>query len=248
MPIIYAKSSALVPQGDRTTTTFPSGLVRVDQSFVGLTAYRDAHFSQLAVGTPFPLDESPAIDGLFIFPAPQETRDASGFTTYRVSGYGRTNEVGTSSLVRTRIRQKEPFSLFRRDFSDPTGDSRIEIFYNPLYFIKEKTIQKVILSDQEYTDPNETDFIGIGSPIPDFADDETKRLTEKSYLYLGGPTGSMFENESNYDRILKNPNWAENLRLFKRSRRLIEKRDFGKFIELKITATWINFRDPDDII
>jgi len=90
--IIYHQTAdALIPQGNRTVSTFPSGLIRVDQSFIGLTSLQSTHRSTLELGNDFPGDHNPAIDGLKIYPAPQEKRLPTGFTEYLVSAYGRTS-------------------------------------------------------------------------------------------------------------------------------------------------------------
>ena len=89
--IIYEKTpGALIPTGDRTVSTFPSGLVRVDQTFVCKTSAATTHRIALSVGNNFPNGDYPAIDELKIFPEPQEKRGSDGFTEFLVSAYGRT--------------------------------------------------------------------------------------------------------------------------------------------------------------
>jgi hypothetical protein len=93
MPTIYEQTAgSLIPQPDRSVATFDSGLIRVDQEFVCTTATAETNRSTLAVGNEFPGDTSPAIDGLFIFPAAQESRTGDGLTTFRLSGYGRSTD------------------------------------------------------------------------------------------------------------------------------------------------------------
>jgi hypothetical protein len=85
----------LIPQAGRSVNTFPSGLVRVDQTYLGLTANAAEHRDILAVGNDMPDgDTSPCIDGLKIFPEAQERRREDGFTEYIVSAYGRSNTTG----------------------------------------------------------------------------------------------------------------------------------------------------------
>jgi hypothetical protein len=92
---IYQKTpGALIPQGGRTVATFPSGLCRVDQTFICPTSNESTHRAALAVGNDFPGDDAPSVVGLKIFPDVQEVRGADGFTEFRVSGYGRTGEEG----------------------------------------------------------------------------------------------------------------------------------------------------------
>ena len=87
---IYEKTpSGLYATGDRTVSTFPSGLVRVEQAFVCKTSAAATHRAALAVGTDMPGGSAPAIDGLKIFPEPQEKQRGDGFTEFIVSAYGR---------------------------------------------------------------------------------------------------------------------------------------------------------------
>jgi hypothetical protein len=60
--------------------------------------FAEAYRRQLAVGNSMPLDDGkPAIDGLFIFPEPQEDRGQNGFVQFDVSAYGRTNTQGSQT-------------------------------------------------------------------------------------------------------------------------------------------------------
>ena len=98
--IFIANPTALIPQPGRAVNTFPSGLVRVDQTYIGLTSQAATHRATLAVGNDMPDgDSSPCIDGLKIFPEVQERRREDGFTEYIVSAYGRTNATGANSSV-----------------------------------------------------------------------------------------------------------------------------------------------------
>ena len=90
---IYEKDTgSLIAQPDRSVATFDSGLIRVDQAFVCTTATADANRTMLAVGATFPSATSPALDGLVIFPSPQESRTGDGLTKFMVSGYGRATD------------------------------------------------------------------------------------------------------------------------------------------------------------
>lgn len=94
--IYESTPSGLYATGDRTVSTFPSGLLRVDQTFVCRTSAAATHRATLAVGADMPGESAPAIDGLKIFPVPQEKHRDDGFTEFVVSGYGR---CSTSSLI-----------------------------------------------------------------------------------------------------------------------------------------------------
>jgi hypothetical protein len=156
MPRIIYKSfsSGLVQQGDRSVTTFPSGLLKVEQTFIGLTSEESSDRLTLQIGDPFPLDDSPSIDGVFIFPATQETRDSSGFTTYKVSGYGRINENGYSEISPS-------------DNLIATASDGITI-YEDVWTAKQKLTQRVIFNDQEDEDPFNYDFVNVPAPIKIF--------------------------------------------------------------------------------
>lgn len=97
--IFTSNPAALIPQPGRAVNTFPSGLVRVDQTYIGLTSHASTHRAILAVGNDMPDgDSSPCIDGLKIFPEVQERRREDGFTEYLVSAYGRSNAEGNKTF------------------------------------------------------------------------------------------------------------------------------------------------------
>jgi hypothetical protein len=154
--IIYkANSSGLIAQGDRSVTTYPSGLLKVEQTFIGLTENESTDRLQLQIGKRFPLDGSPSLDGVFIFPATQENRGADGFTTYKVSGYGRINEEGYAEFI--------PY-IFSRSTTFITSENGSSIFTS-FFRSKEKLTQRVIKNTQESEDPNGQDFVDIPLPI-----------------------------------------------------------------------------------
>ena len=95
MATIYEQTSgALYAQPGRTVATFPSGLCRVDQKYVCASANAATHRATLAIGNDMPDGAAaPAIDGLKIFPAPQEVKRGDGFTDFVVSAYGRTQDT-----------------------------------------------------------------------------------------------------------------------------------------------------------
>jgi hypothetical protein len=150
--IIYSTGDiSLVPQGDRNVSTFPSGLLKVEQTFIGLTSNESTDRLTLKIGDPFPLDASPSIDGVFIFPATQETRDSSGFTTYKVSGYGRINQNGYSEI-------------FPSENLDATTTYN-GATYQDKWTAKQKLTQRVIFNDQANEDPFNYDFANVPAPI-----------------------------------------------------------------------------------
>jgi len=148
---IYEKTpNGLYPTGDRTISTFPSGLVRVDQTFVCKTSAAASHRADLAVGEEFPNGSYPTIDGLKIFPEVQEVQRTDGFTEFRVSGYGRTSVTGS---VRKTTKQ---FWSLKYD-----GESFLPVWRN--FTSKDHTTSRVEVSTEEY-DPA-IDTSGIASPV-----------------------------------------------------------------------------------
>jgi hypothetical protein len=110
--IIYEKNAGeLIPQGGRSVSTFPSGLVRVDQTFICSTPNVATHRANLKIKEDFPGGSEPAIDGLYIYPEVQENRRGDGFSELIASGYGRTadtlqnirKQVFTGTLQRTSV-------------------------------------------------------------------------------------------------------------------------------------------------
>lgn len=109
MPIIHEQTAnSLYKQAERTASTFPSGLLRVDQKYICNTAAAATHRVSLAVGNSLPDDDdAPAIDGLFIFPHCQESRQAGGFTEFLASAYGRTT-TEPSNFINSEIVVQAP--------------------------------------------------------------------------------------------------------------------------------------------
>jgi hypothetical protein len=87
----YHGTRDLIVMPGQSVQTFPSGLVRVERSFMCRKADVARHKNILRVNEPMPfVDFTPAIDGLFIFPEPQEQVRDDGFVEFRVTAYGRT--------------------------------------------------------------------------------------------------------------------------------------------------------------
>lgn len=95
MSYTYHGTSNIIELPGRSVQTFPSGLVRVERSFACRRGQEASFRSQFAQGKTMPLDDGkPAIDGLYIFPDPQETTRDDGFVEFRVTAYGRSNTMG----------------------------------------------------------------------------------------------------------------------------------------------------------
>lgn len=148
---IYEKTpNGLYPTGDRTVSTFPSGLVRVDQTFFCKTSAAVYYRAELAVGNDFPNGVHPSFDGLKIFPDAQEVQRTDGFTEFKVSGYGRTNTSGTVKKT-----TKEFVS------ANYEGVSSLPVWR---YFTsKDHTTSRVVLSFEEYD--STIDSSGIALPV-----------------------------------------------------------------------------------
>lgn len=108
--IFEQTSGRLVPTGERTVATFESGLVRVDQTYTCSHATAATHRATLAIGATMPDgDSEPAIDGLYIFPAPQEVKRPDGFTDFKVSAYGRVKSDLQNILVEQQRATNDTF-------------------------------------------------------------------------------------------------------------------------------------------
>lgn len=111
--IYEATPGALTATGDRTVATFPSGLCRVDQTYACPSSYAATHRATLAIGSAPPdSNTAPAIDGLYIFPAPEEIQKPDGFTEFRVSAYGRT-ATGAQNVFLQQEDKKTEFVSYK---------------------------------------------------------------------------------------------------------------------------------------
>jgi hypothetical protein len=122
--IYITDPTALIPS-PRSATTFPSGLVRVDQKYLGMTEKQAPHRAALAIGSGMPDgDKYPAINwdlivggntysesSLKIYPEAQESRRQDGFTEYTVSAYGRINAEGSIQRGLSIERYTKNFSV-----------------------------------------------------------------------------------------------------------------------------------------
>lgn len=104
MAYTYHGTRNLITAPGRSVQTFPSGLVRVERTYLCRRGDEARYRSQLAVGNPLPDDDgAPAIDGLYIFPEPQEQSRDDGFVEFRVTAYGRTNIFLVDNMKRQSI-------------------------------------------------------------------------------------------------------------------------------------------------
>lgn len=88
--IIYKNTDGLITTGDRSINNFQSGLIRVDQKFIGISSNEASDRLLLQDGLILPAQQDdPSMDGLYIYGGAQESRSGDGFTTYQTAAYGR---------------------------------------------------------------------------------------------------------------------------------------------------------------
>ena len=87
MPTIYQSTPGPWKQGGRTVENFRSGLIKVTQDYMCKT--ETAVADTPAVGSEMDSDGTGSLDGVYVYPEPQRTDNGNGFTTIRVTGYGR---------------------------------------------------------------------------------------------------------------------------------------------------------------
>jgi len=88
--IIYKNTDGLITTGDRSINNFQSGLIRVDQKYIGISGNEASDRLLLQDGLILPgQTNNPSMDGLYIYGGAQESRSGDGFTTYQTSAYGR---------------------------------------------------------------------------------------------------------------------------------------------------------------
>ena len=133
----YHGTSDLIAMPGRSVQTYPSGLVRVERSFVCRKADVEKYRKEIKVGNKMPKDDgAPAIDGLFIFPDPQEQVRDDGFVEFRVTAYGRTNTTG-QRVAQTPIERALRLEAFYR---------KVNPSYNPADNTSESTEENFLVS------------------------------------------------------------------------------------------------------
>ena len=136
MSYTYHGTSELIALPNRTVQTYPSGLVRVERSFVCRKADVAKTRLTFKVGNRMPKDDGkPAIDGLFIFPDAQEMVRQDGFVEFRVTAYGRTNVSGQ----RISLAPIKTFAQFSAEYSEPN------LNYNPADLESEASVRTELI-------------------------------------------------------------------------------------------------------
>jgi hypothetical protein len=119
MPTIYQQTPAPWKTNQATITTFKSGLLRVDQEYLVPTASLADYYPRFLAGEELTDIDSPAMDGLYIYPTPQFQNRGDGLTAINVSAYGRvSNQVTDASYFEERVN----VSLISRTIKYITGD------------------------------------------------------------------------------------------------------------------------------
>lgn len=137
MAYTYHGTTDLIALPNRTVQTFPSGLVRVERSFVCRKSLVGKYRPQLRSNQLMPFDNgAPAIDGLYIFPDPQEIDRGDGFVEFSVTAYGRTNTTGNIEISLAR----NLFPVYRQSTYEGIGYT---------YAIFPNYVQKIVLKSEE---------------------------------------------------------------------------------------------------
>jgi hypothetical protein len=210
----------------RTVNTFASGLVRIDNSYVAKTSnIQEVRNVSFKVGQPIYGDDTyPAVDGLFLYPEPQEVRKEYGMTELIASYYGR-----------TRTDVPPPVATER---SIAIGSYVISI--NDLFFEFVVPVGEVVnFRDQDLfntprSEPNAI-YTDSGETLVNF---------RKSFTGEGGVGVSVLFDSYSYINNLAGTFY---IYLRKPTMLVIAQRNFGKFVELEVTYRrnteqdgWIN--------
>jgi hypothetical protein len=127
MAYTYHGTTDLVMAPGRSVQTFPSGLVRVERRYICRKEYAARYRSDLAVGNALPGDDgAPAIDGLYIYPEPQEQSRDDGFIEFRVTAYGRSNVFSLDGITRQLILATYTFFQTQYDANGFTSGTQIQ--------------------------------------------------------------------------------------------------------------------------
>ena len=127
----YHGTENIIALPNRTVQTYPSGLVRVERSFV----CRKDQVSKfrIRVNERMPLDNgAPAIDGLYIFPEPQEIVRDDGFVEFRVTAYGRTNEFSQAVIEKSSVKS----NYFRTNLTGTELNQSLFPSINDLFILR----------------------------------------------------------------------------------------------------------------
>ena len=133
MAYTYHGTLNLIALPNRTVQTYPSGLVRVERSFVCRKDQVAKFRNTIRVNNFMPFDDgAPAFDGLYIFPEPQEIVRDDGFVEFRVTAYGRTNEFSQAVIEKTSVKS----NYYKIDFTDTERNGYSFPSINDLFILR----------------------------------------------------------------------------------------------------------------
>lgn len=185
---IYTATNDWIPQGNRLTKTFPSGLVLLQQDYIAPTGTPPS--AAHALGQPFPGSTSPCVDGAYIFPAPGYQDNGNGFTTCTVTAYGRNSSAGNKDFSKTLDTITVAVSAY--DPNAPIGTDTIYHGQNHNVIV-DKLIWKFVTLRQQSPDISPVDTLIIKrangqsvSPLLLIESLHNEGLNETRDLYLAG--------------------------------------------------------------
>lgn len=192
----------------RVVATFPSGLVRIDQTYICPTSSADLGRASLTVGSSLPdQNQSPSVDGLFIFPTTQEVEREDGFTEFKASAYGR-----TSTAMSTPVLVQDSATYYNSKLKFFNVSASIVIESSRALTVDDLTISQEILRPYSVT------FMG----------------QEVESFYLSGIYG---EWESYGVTINSGLNSGFNFLIQKPQIKILSSRNFGSWTEFDIITT-----------
>jgi hypothetical protein len=97
MAFQYFGKSTPIEKGNKTVSTYSSGLCLVQQSYMIRKIDEEIYRNEFASGSTLDII-SPAVDGLYIFPEPQWRDSGNGFMEIAISAYGRSNTIGKTEI------------------------------------------------------------------------------------------------------------------------------------------------------
>lgn len=130
MAYTYHGTNDLIALPNRVVQTYPSGLVRIERSFVCKKSQVAKYRNTLKVNEPMPLDSgSPANSGVYIFPDPQEIVRDDGFVEFRVTAYGIISELSSLNPIIATARGE--FYNVKDEYNKDTNEIIRSEFYLP---------------------------------------------------------------------------------------------------------------------
>jgi len=210
--IYTANGDNLIELPNRTTATFASGLMRVDQVLTCPTRSVANARASLQNGSSLNIDAG-QVDGLYIHPAPQERQTEYGFTEFQVSAYGRTS-TSIPDPVATEVILTDGGTVF----------SLFDLFYQITLPAEEVYILETLaLFESDLTTPNYIKYL-------DFFVTFIKK-------YGGNGLDGFYDFYTFQHPTVEDLSVVVSLKKPKPT--ILTQRNFGKFIELDIMLTRI---------